>query len=56
VAYKPVAKQGLCKQRPFGKHVPATVNTHTTIQLTGCFLCGPCQDVITRTVGAVSQL
>jgi hypothetical protein len=36
-----------------GKHVPATINTHVTIELlleTGCFLCGPCRDVITRAV------
>jgi hypothetical protein len=34
-----------------GKHVPAATNTHATIELlleTGCFLCGPCRDLISK--------
>jgi hypothetical protein len=62
VPYRPVAKL-FYKQRTFlgngfDKHIPAATNTHATIELLlekGCFLCGPCRDVITRTVGAMSS-
>jgi hypothetical protein len=42
-----------------GKHVPAATNMHALIELllkTACFLRGPCRDVITRTVGAMSSI
>jgi hypothetical protein len=41
-----------------GKHSPATTDTNATTELlleTACFLCGPCEDVIT-TVRAVSSV
>jgi hypothetical protein len=37
------------------KHVPMAMNTHTTTE-EQYFLCGPCQELITRTAGAVRQL
>jgi hypothetical protein len=58
MAYSPLAKRRLCKQRRFGqqlgKHVLAATNTHTKIELLlerGCFRCGPCRDVITVLAG-----
>jgi hypothetical protein len=42
-----------------GKHVPTAMNMHATIELlleTECLLCGPCRDVITRTVGAMTSV
>jgi hypothetical protein len=42
-----------------GKHVPMATNMHATIALlleTGSFLCGPCQDIITGTDGAMSSV
>jgi hypothetical protein len=38
-----------------GKHVPAVMDTNATIE-ERCFLCGPCRDVITRTVWAFSSV
>jgi hypothetical protein len=35
-----------------GKHVPVAMDTNATIE-ERCFLCGPCREVITRTVGAM---
>jgi hypothetical protein len=40
--------QPVSKQR-FGKHVSAATDTNTTIE-ERCFPCGPCRDVISRTV------
>jgi NAD-dependent dihydropyrimidine dehydrogenase PreA subunit len=37
-----------------GKHIPVATNTHATIE-ERCFLCGSCQEVITRAAGAMSQ-
>jgi hypothetical protein len=40
-------------EQRLGKHVPVTTNTHATVDLqleTVCFLCGPCRDVMSRTV------
>jgi hypothetical protein len=42
-----------------GQHVPRETNMHATIEFlleTGCFLCGPCPDVILRTTGAMSWI
>jgi hypothetical protein len=44
VVYRPVAKRGLCKQRPLLCN--GTVNTPLQQEL--CFLCGPCRDVISK--------
>jgi hypothetical protein len=38
-----------------GKQVPVTMDMNTTIE-ERCFLCGLCQDVATRTVGAMSSV
>jgi NADH:ubiquinone oxidoreductase subunit F (NADH-binding) len=38
-----------------GIHVPAAMNTQATSE-ERCVLCGPCREVITRTVRAMSQL
>jgi hypothetical protein len=64
VAHRPVAKRQFFKQRLFlgkdsVKNVPMATNAHATIELllkTGCFLCNPYRDVITRTVGAMSSV
>jgi hypothetical protein len=37
-----------------GKDVPPVTNTHTTIE-ERCFLCGPCREVIARTLEAMSE-
>jgi hypothetical protein len=37
------------------KHVPEAMDTNTTTE-ERCFLCCPCRDVITRTVGATSSV
>jgi uncharacterized CHY-type Zn-finger protein len=34
------------------KHIPAATNLHATIE-ERCFLCGPCQEVVTRTENSV---
>jgi hypothetical protein len=44
---QPVSKQ------LFGKHVCAGTDTNGTIE-ERCFLCGPCRDVINKTVEATS--
>jgi hypothetical protein len=54
VAYRHIDKRWLCKQRPL---LGNALNMHATIEL--CFLCGPCQDVITerfRSQSIYSQL
>jgi hypothetical protein len=38
-----------------GKHVPAATDTNATIE-ERCFLCGQCQEVITRIVGPISSI
>jgi hypothetical protein len=38
-----------------GNHIPAATNTHEKTE-ERCFLCGPCREVITNTVGAMNQL
>jgi hypothetical protein len=45
------------KQRSFlgNGSVPAATNTHARIE-ERCFLCGPCREVITRTVGAMNSV
>jgi hypothetical protein len=46
-----VAYIAVAKRKTAGEHVPAATNMKTTIQLLlgkGCFLCGPCRDVIDR--------
>jgi hypothetical protein len=42
-------------RQQLGKHILAATNTHETIEERR-FLCGPCREVKTRTVGAMSQL
>jgi hypothetical protein len=45
--------QQLFLSKSSGKHVPAETYTHVTIDLlleTGCFLCGPWRDIMSRTV------
>jgi hypothetical protein len=37
------------------KHVPAATNTQAAVE-ERCFLCGPCREIIPRTVGAMSGL
>jgi hypothetical protein len=38
-------------QQWHGKRIPVETITYVTIDLeTGCFLCGPCRDVMSRTV------
>jgi hypothetical protein len=41
--------------KQLGKDVPDATNTYATIEEL-CFLCGPCREVITRSVGAMSEL
>jgi hypothetical protein len=55
-AFSVVRAEAISGQR-LCKHVPYATDTNATIELlleTAYFLCGPCNDVITRTVGAVS--
>jgi hypothetical protein len=66
VAYRPVTKWGLCKQRPFlgngsvntfpllGTRLLIMQHTHTPIEL--CFLFGTCGDVITGRLEALVDL
>jgi hypothetical protein len=48
-----VSKATVSRQR-LGKHVAAAMNMHAITE-ERCFLHGPCQDVITRTVGAMNS-
>jgi hypothetical protein len=41
-------------EQQLGKHVPAATDRNATIEERR-FLCGPCREVITRTVGAMSS-
>jgi hypothetical protein len=46
---QPVSEQQL------GKHAPTATDTNAAIKKR-CFLRGPCREVITRTVGAMSSI
>jgi hypothetical protein len=46
-------KQRAVSGQQLGKHAPAAMNTHATIE-ERYFLRVPCREVITRTVGAIS--
>jgi hypothetical protein len=46
-------KQTAVSEQRLDEHVPAETNTHAAIDLlleTGCFVCGPCLYVMSRTV------
>jgi hypothetical protein len=49
--------QPISRQR-IGEHVPATTNTHTTIELLleTVFLCGPCRGVTLTTIAAIQSV